>query len=117
MKYPTTCHIIFCDTLTHYRPQTEFAKVMVLHMSVCPQKGKTWAGTPPRTRQVHPSPKDQAGTPHRTRQRHSLEQASTSPLGPGRYPYPRARCPPEQCMLGDKGNKRAVRILLECILV
>ena len=25
--------------------------------------------------------------------------------------------PPEQCMLGDTGNKRAVRILLECILV
>ena len=24
---------------------------------------------------------------------------------------------PEQCMLGDMGNKRAVRILLECILV
>ena len=23
---------------------------------------------------------------------------------------------PEQCMLGDMGNKRAVRILLECIL-
>ena len=23
----------------------------------------------------------------------------------------------EQCMLGDMGNKRAVRILLECILV
>ena len=25
--------------------------------------------------------------------------------------------PPEQCMLGDTDNKRAVRILLECILV
>ena len=25
--------------------------------------------------------------------------------------------PPEQCMLGDTGNKQAVRILLECILV
>ena len=35
--------------------------------------------------------------------------AGTSPLG--RY------IPPEQCMLGDTGNKRAVRILLECILV
>ena len=36
----------------------------------------------------------------------------------GRYPpllrYTRAR---EQRMLGDTGNKRAVRILLECILV
>ena len=35
-------------------------------------------------------------------------QAGT-PLG--RYP------PPEQCILGDTGNKWAVRILLECILV
>ena len=42
-------------------------------------------------RQVHPT---LAGTP------------------PGRYTPPQ-----EQCMLGDTGNKRAVRILLECILV
>ena len=41
----------------------------------------------------------------------------------GRYP-PWAGTPPgqlhpprEQCMLGDTGNKRAVHILLECILV
>ena len=52
-------------------------------------RGNTWAGTPP----------------------------------PGRYIPPRqvppwAGTPPwEQCMLGDKGNKRAVRTLLECILV
>ena len=30
---------------------------------------------------------------------------------------PRSRHPPPQCMLGDTANKRAVRILLECILV
>ena len=30
---------------------------------------------------------------------------------------PGSRHPPEQCMLGDTGNRRAVRILLECILV
>ena len=30
---------------------------------------------------------------------------------------PWADPPPAQCMLGDTGNKRAVRILLECILV
>ena len=29
----------------------------------------------------------------------------------------REHTPQEQCMLGDTGNKRAVRILLECILV
>ena len=39
----------------------------------------------------------------------------------GRHPPPGADIPPEQtppaqCMLGDTGNKRAVRILLECIL-
>ena len=28
-----------------------------------------------------------------------------------------SRHPPMQCMLGDTGNKRAVRILLECVLV
>ena len=33
-----------------------------------------------------------------------------------RHP-PRTKHPPAQCMLGDTGNKRAVRILLECILV
>ena len=37
---------------------------------------------------------------------------------PGRYtPSGQVHTPPEQCMLGDTGNKRAVRILLECILV
>ena len=30
---------------------------------------------------------------------------------------PQEQTPPAQCMLGDMGNKRAVRILLECILV
>ena len=32
-------------------------------------------------------------------------------------PPPGSRSPREQCMLGDTDNKRAVRILLECILV
>ena len=37
---------------------------------------------------------------------------------PGRPPQEDTRNPPlEQCMLGDTGNKRAVYILLECILV
>ena len=96
--------------MTHnYRPQTKFAKVMFLHVSVCPQEGKTWAGTP------------QAGTP---------PWAGTPPLGrytapgqehplggytPGQV-HPPGQVPP-WCMLGDTGNKRAVRILLECILV
>ena len=52
-----------------------------------PGRYTPYAGTPPR--QVHPP----LHTP------------------PARYTHP------EQCMLGDTGNKRAVRILLECILV
>ena len=36
---------------------------------------------------------------------------------PPRADTPRNRHPPKQCMLGDMGNKRAARILLECILV
>ena len=64
---------------------------------------------PPRTRytpwdQVHPPGPD---TPPRTRY---------TPLGPGTSHGTRYT-PREQCMLGDTGNKRAVRILLECILV
>ena len=33
------------------------------------------------------------------------------------YPVGSRPPPPEQCMLGDTGNKLAVRILLECNLV
>ena len=40
-----------------------------------------------------------------------------TPLGPGTPPPKEGTPPREQCMLGDTGNKRAVRILLECILV
>ena len=40
-------------------------------------------------------------------------------LPPGTPParYHSASTPRDQCMLGDTGNKRAVRILLECILI
>ena len=71
-----------------------------------PRQVPPWAGTPPRTRYT-------PGQVHPPRQVH--------PLGPGTPPgtrYPPGQVhPPEQCMLGDTGNKRAVRILLECILV
>ena len=62
---------------------------------------------PPRTRGRHP-PQDQRQIPPRTRGRHSPPPKSRPP---------RSRPPPPQCMLGDTGKKRAVRILLECILV
>ena len=45
----------------------------------------------------------------------SIHRAGTPP--PGQVPPTRAGPPPEQCLLGDTASKRAVRILLECILV
>ena len=73
---------------------------MFLHVCVCPQGGVPG--------QVHPLPR-QVHTP----------QAGTSPAGtpPDRYIPWAGTPPPEQCMLGDEGNKQVVRILLECILV
>ena len=56
-----------------------------------------WEQTPPRP-EADPTPQA-----HPPGSRHPLEQTPTYP--------------PAQCMLGDTGNKRAVRILLECILV
>ena len=81
----------------NYRPQTKFAKVMFLHLSVshsvhggrgvylsaCLDTHIPWEQTP------HPG--------------------SDTPL--------RADTHPAQCMLGDTGNNRTVRILLECRLV
>ena len=80
--------------------------------------------------QVHPPGQcttPRAGTP-RTGTRYTPQTRYTPdqvpPLGPGtppdRYnPWDQVPSdqvpPPEQCMLGDTGNKRAVRILLECI--
>ena len=74
-----------------------------------PRRVYPWAGIPPL-----------AGTPpsrYTPWQVHPLWQVHP-PAGtpPGRY-TPLAGTPLEQCMLGDTGNKRAVRILLECILV
>ena len=78
-----------------YRPQRSWGKVMFLHVSVILFTGGVcpiafWdTQTPPGTR-------------------HTLPLGST-PL--------RADPPSAQCILGDTGNKRAVRILLECNLV
>ena len=78
---------------------------------------------PPPGRGRHP-PQDQRQIPPHHRE--------ADPPGPeADIPPPRTRCspppksrppnpevdPPPQCMLGDTGKKRAVRILLECILV
>ena len=49
-------------------------------------------------------------TPSGTRGRHPLDQRQTHPPGT-------RHSQPAQCMLGDTGNKRLVRTLLECNLV
>ena len=54
-----------------------------------------------------PPPGPEADPPQEQRQT-PPDQRQTPPPGAD---------PPAQCMLGDTGNKRAVRILLECILV
>ena len=83
-----------------------------------------WPGTPPGTRYTPPGP----GTPPRTRYTPHLQDQVHLPPGPGTPPRtrytpptrytPRTRyTPPEQSMLGDTVNVRAVRILLECNLV
>ena len=111
----------------YYHPQTKFAKVMFLHLSVNHSvhgggRGTLagtphWAGTPPG-RYTTPW----AGTPPN---RYTSPQAGKPP---GRYP-PWADTPPGQVhpppgrytppgnACWDTVNKRAVRILLECILV
>ena len=117
--------------ITCYRLQTKFAKVMFLHLSVIlftggvpgqvhppwdqvhpPWAGTPWAGTPlgryTSRDQVHPPagiPPDQVHPP-----------GQEHPPGPDQPPRTRYTTH-RQCMLGDTGNKRAVRILLECILV
>ena len=93
-----TCHFpswrmpsfVYC-----YHPQNEvWGKVIFLHLSVILFTG----GSAPLHAGIHPPPG--ADTPQDQRQ---------AP--------PRSRSPPVQYMLGDTGNKRAVRILLECNLV
>ena len=95
-------------------------------------------GTPPQDQdQVHP-PEPGPGTPPGIRYTPGTRTRYT-PLGPGTPPrtrytprdqvHPKTRCTPqdqvhppdqvprEQCMPRDTVSKRAVRILLECILV
>ena len=104
--------------------ETHFPKVIFLHLSVIlftggeylgrytPSRYTPPSGTPPPPGWYTPLPK--AGTPPPPRQVHP------HPLGrhtPWQVHPPGQAHPPEQCRLGDTGNKRAVRILLEYILV
>ncbi len=91
----------------NYRLQTKFAKVMFLHLSVshCLQ-----GGCLPQCmlRYIPPEQTPQEQTPPPV-SKHPFPLEQTAPRAD-------TFCP-AQCMLRDTGNKWAVRILLECILV
>ena len=70
-----------------------------------------WDTTTPGPQEQRPPPRG-PGTPGS-----SHPQGQSPPLPGAVTPQDQAPLPWEQCMLGDTGNKRAVRILLECILV
>ena len=81
-----------------YRPQRSWSKVIFSEACV---KNSVHRGGGSATLHagMHPPPRDQ-------------RQAPPPPMGPEA-----GTPPPAQCMLGDTGNKRAVRILMECNLV
>ena len=90
-----------------YCPQAKFAKVVFLHVSVCHSVHRGVSAS------VH------AGI-HLPGADIPWEQTATPPvqtIPPPWTRHPPEQTPPVQCMLGDTGNKRTVRILLECILV
>ena len=90
----TIKYLCLNNPINCYRPQTKFAKVVFLHLSVILFTG--W-GVSASVHVGYTAP-SRADTPW-----------SRHPLG--------ADIPPVQCLLGDTGNKRAVRIPLECIFV
>ena len=100
-------------SLTHqlfYRPQTKFAKVMFLHLSVSHSvhKGEGVPG------QVHPPGK------YTPPGRFTPSPWQVHPAGqvhPPRQVHPQAGKPPGHSVRWDMVNNRAVRIPLECILV
>ena len=96
----------FLSILLFLPPANEVCEGYVLHLSVslsvhggvCPSA--CWDTPPPP-----PPPRPEADTPSRSRHPAPPRADTPSPLAL------------VQCMLGDTGNKWAVRILLECILV
>ena len=101
----------------YYRPQRSWGKVIFSQASVILLTGGVPGQVLPRSRytpqtryipwdQLHPQTRypPGPGTPPPQTRDTRRTRYTTSP-GPG--------TPPEQCMLGDTGNKRAVRILLE----
>ena len=97
--------------------------------------GSTWAGTPPGQEppragtplppsrytplgRYTPTPSKYTPAPQQVHPRGQVHPPWEGTSPPGKIHPPWAGTPPrEQYMLGDTGNKRVVRILLECILV
>ena len=83
----------------YYRLQGIFRKV--IFSVVCVKNSVHRRGSAPLHAGIHPPGAD-------TSQEQTSLQEQT---------HPQEHLPPAQCMLGDTGNKWAVHILLECILV
>ena len=91
-------------------------RVMFLHLSVILSAGGV---CPSACWDTHPpgQPPLEADTPGKqTPPRKQTTPGKQAPPGKQTPPW-EADIPPAQCMLGYTGNKRAVRILLKCILV
>ena len=76
--------------------------------SVCLSTG--WGVSAPVHAWIHPWDKRQTPADQRQTPTSPWDDRQTHPPGGDTLP-------PAQCILGDTGNKRAVHILLECILV
>ena len=90
---------------------------------VCHSVHRGVPGQVPPWDQVHPpgpgtspTPWDQVHLPDQVHSPWDQVHPQTRYI-PWDHVPPQDQVPPEQCMLGDTGNKRVVRILLECILV
>ena len=92
----------------------------------CPGGAPLHAGIPPgtdtpsgadTTRTRHPHPQDQTPLPQMQTPPRPGTPQDQAPTPWNQAPLPGPGTPLVQCMLGDTGNKRTVRILLECNLV
>ena len=109
-----------------YRPQTKFAKVMCLQVSVCPQGEHMWQGvcmagegmcgrgTCMAGGDMHGSGVCMAGGWHAWHGGHGGHAWQEGCVAGGMHG--RGACVPQQ-ILWDTVNERMVRIILECILV
>ena len=109
--------VISVFQFNYYRPQRSWGKI--IFSEACVRNSIHRGVSAPLHAGIHtplgpeadtPPPQDQRQTPH-------PDPRSRLPPSPPQSRPPPGTDPQAQCMLGDTGNKRAVRILLECILV